>query len=110
MKAQHPSGKAVAPLLALLLLLQPVSGYAQQAGAFGEQHYPFTDLPGVVTGQEDQAADAVVCSQRFDSDKNLYRRFGEPSRPVYTCTQNGRSFSSERPPISRERDLRGLGW
>ncbi len=113
MKIQRTTGMA-GPLLtlivALLLTMQPSPGLAQQPGAFADRRYPFTDLPGVTTQDEAEAADAVVCTQTFDTDDNRMRRFGEASRPVYTCTQNGRTFSSERPPLSRERDLRGIGW
>ena len=104
------TGLILGLILALLLAVQPSLAAAQQAGLFSDRRYPFTDLPGVTTQNEAEAADEVVCTQTFDSNRNRSRRFGEPSRPVYTCTQNGRTFSSERPPLSRERDLRGLGW
>jgi hypothetical protein len=97
--------------VALLSLSSPA--FAQQAGAFagGEKAYPFTDLPGVKS-QEDKAAAAaaneVVCTRSYD-DTDV-RRWGEFKHPVYTCTQNGRSFSSRNPPPSRERELRGFNW
>lgn len=97
-------------ILTLILTVQPSFAVAQQPGVVADRRYPFTDLPGVTTQDEAEAADAVVCSQTFDTENNRMRRFGEASRPVYTCTQNGRTFSSERPPLSRERDLRGIGW
>ena len=109
MNTQRTSG-AAGLILALLLTVQPSPAVAQQAGAFGGGAYPFTDLPGVTTQKEAEAADEVVCTQTFDTARNRSRRFGEASRPAYTCTQNGRTYSSERPPVSRERDLRGLGW
>ncbi|MBB3976437.1 hypothetical protein GGQ64_001626 [Rhizobium azooxidifex] len=109
MKTQRTSS-AVGLILALLLTMQPSLATAQQAGVFSDRAYPFTDLPGVTTQKEAEAADEVVCTQTFDTANNRSRRFGEASRPGYTCTQNGRTYSSERPPLSRERDLRGLGW
>lgn len=98
--------------LALTLLALSSPTFAQQAGGFagGERLYPFTDLPGVTTPEENSAARSsdVVCSQSYDDGEP--RRWGEFRQPVYTCTQNGRTFTSKNPPLSRERDLRGIGW
>ena len=102
--------RTTALALILLALSSPTS--AQQAGAFagGDRLYPFTDLPGVKTSEGNSAAKSsdVVCSQSYDDAEP--RRWGEYKQPVYTCTQNGRTFTSRNPPVSRERDLRGIGW
>ena len=99
-------------LLALPLLALPSPTLAQQGGtlAGGERLYPFTDLPGVTTPEENSAARSsdVVCSQSYDDTEP--RRWGEFRPPIYTCTQDGRTFTSRNPPVSRERDLRGIGW
>ena len=79
MKIQRTTGIAGALLTliaALLLAMQPSPGLAQQPGAFADRRYPFTDLPGVTTQDEAEAADAVVCTQTFDTDDNRMRRFG----------------------------------
>lgn len=106
-------GTFLAIPLAVALLSLSSPAFAQQAGAFagGEKAYPFTDLPGVKSQEDKAAAEAaneVVCMRSYD-DSDV-RRWGEFNHPVYTCTQNGRSFSSRNPPPSRERELRGLPW
>ena len=105
----HETLRTAGLAAALSLAMAAPPALAQQAGAFsGERSYPFTDLPGVTTPEEKATKNEVVCSQSYD-DAEL-RRWGEFRRPVYTCTQNGLTYSSRNPPISRERDLRGIGW
>ncbi|MBD9374212.1 hypothetical protein IB238_16440 [Rhizobium sp. ARZ01] len=106
----HSALRTTALALTVLALSSPT--LAQQAGAFtgGERLYPFTDLPGVTTPEANSAGKSsdVVCTQSYDDVEP--RRWGEFKQPVYTCTQNGRTFTSTKPPVSRERDLRGIGW
>lgn len=98
---------ATACLVALLLSV-PVPAPAQLVDPIqgGERRYPFTDLPGVATQGEAAARDELSCSRSYDDSER--QRWGEFRKPVYTCTQNGRTFTSEFPPISREREMRGL--
>ncbi|MDR6755174.1 hypothetical protein J2Y48_000447 [Mycoplana sp. BE70] len=97
-------------LLALFLSALPPMAFGQPLGAFtvdgGSE--PFTDLPGVKSPDDAAQKDEVVCTRGYEETEP--RRWGELKQPVYTCTQNGRTFTSRNPPPSRERDLRGIGW
>ncbi len=116
MKPSKPDrcrGSILTVAFAVVLLSLSSPTLAQQAGAFagGEKAYPFTDLPGVKSQEDKAAAEAaneVVCARGYDDTE--VRRWGEFNHPVYTCTQNGLSFSSRNPPLSRERELRGFNW
>ncbi|MFD1329951.1 hypothetical protein [Mycoplana ramosa] len=97
-------------LLAVFLMALPPVAFGQPLGAFtvNDRSDPFTDLPGVKTPEEAARKDEMICSQSYDETEP--RRWGEFRQPVYTCTQNGRTFTSRNPPPSRERALRGIGW
>jgi hypothetical protein len=68
----------------------------------------FRDLPGVVTTQEHEARDNVVCVQKYvERPTNRWR---ELPRLMYSCTQGSLTFESNRTPPSTERELRGMDW
>jgi len=69
----------------------------------------FHDLPGVVTTQEHEAQDPVVCEPHYipPPENSTKRHWG---RTVYTCTRNGVTSSGSTMPLSRERSLRGYDW
>lgn len=86
-------------LVALTLLLAPAAAQAQV----------FHDLPGVVTTQEHEAEEQVVCEPRFvpAPENSTKRHYG---RTVYNCTRSGVTTTGSGMPLSRERNLRGLDW
>lgn len=93
---------AAAPLH--LAMAQPTAVDFSKAGR-GEV---FRDLPGVVTTEEHEARDKVVCVQKYvERPTNRWR---ELPRLMYSCTQGSLTFEGNRLPPSNERELRGLDW
>ena len=86
-------------LAALTMLL-----FAPVAGA-----QVFHDLPGVVTTEEHEAEDQVVCEPHYNPapENSTKRRWG---RTVYNCTRGGVTSSGGYLPLSRGRSLRGYDW
>lgn len=76
--------------------------------AVGEEQVPFTELPGVKPPEEAAKKDEVVCTRSYEEIEP--RRWGQFKQPFYSCTQNGLTYSSRSAPVSKERDLRGIGW
>lgn len=81
-----------------MLLLAPAAG-AQV----------FHDLPGVVTTEEHDAEQQVVCEPRYEPapENSTKQRWG---RTVYDCLRSGVTITGSGQPLSRERDLRGFDW
>jgi len=92
---------AVAPLH--MALAQPSIDFS--AAGRGEV---FKDLPGVVTTEEHEARDDVVCVQKLVERPTS--RWREMPRLMYSCTQGSLTFEGSQLPPSRERELRGMNW
>ncbi len=95
--------KRLAPLLALLLLAPALPAEATDfsAGAIGKAN-PYRDLPGVkapktgaVSPDDGFECDTEIGDRRYRRD--IFDRYAG-SGIVYSCTRNGMTVESARPP------------
>jgi hypothetical protein len=95
----RPAPAAPAALAILALLLCVPAARAQV----------FHDLPGVISIEEHEAEEQVVCQPRYEPapENSTRQRFG---KTVYDCTRSGVTVTGSGMPLSRERELRGLDW
>lgn len=90
------------------LLASPAPAQPLDFGALGQAD-TFEDLPGVTPPQKNAPKNTVSCVQKF-VEPALGRSWRMERQTYYSCSEGSLTFESNRPPLSRERSMRGLGW